>query len=319
MKEQAPYQQTENLLRPNMVHRRTKSLHAKTGALVVGLTLAIRELRHNKYNAPAIGCHLKIRGMDWSVTILKQVDRRMVHTLASVPLQARSTTTTSRSWKPAPGKIFQPAHHAVVRSTACDFKSMNLQLLQISNMKEKQRLVRIFDSRILTVSEKTPAHSRSYTIHLALLDPAPRRIYNINLNLLTAFMVLEVLTYALYALKDLHLAFVSGPYIYTAIILLAASSIIMLLLTIKSLNNKWIFHTARGKIEILELFNNNPDRARFQQCLDGLIKRIKKAKLEHQFSSAELAAAEVSEHRRLRDEGIISHEQYEQAKTNILF
>ncbi|MCI0508255.1 MAG: hypothetical protein L0Z73_19440 [Gammaproteobacteria bacterium] len=243
----------------------------------------------------------------------------MTHTLARVPFQARSTAIKSRTLNPNTSKKFRRANDAAVRFTACGFKSMNLQLLQVSNLKEKQRLVRIFDNRILIVSEKTPAQCRSYMIHLALLDPAPRRIYNINLHLLTGFMVLEVLTYTVYVLKDLHLTLLSSPCIHTAIALLAASSIIMLLLTIKSLNNKWIFYTARGRIEILELFNNNPDRARFQQCLDGLIKRINRAKLEYPVAGAELAAAEVSEHRRLRDEGIITSGQYEQAKTNILF
>ncbi|WP_455220369.1 SHOCT domain-containing protein [Kaarinaea lacus] len=199
------------------------------------------------------------------------------------------------------------------------FRSLTLELKQGSKFKEKQRRVRIFDNTILSVAEKTPKQRRSFMIHLALLDPTPKRIYNINMKLLTAFMVLEVLTYVAYVVKGLQLQFFSGYYIQTAIALLATSSVIMLLLTIKSFNNKWVFYTARGRIKILELFNNNPGRGQFQQVFGDLIDNINKIKSKNYFSNAKLAAAEVSEHRRLRDEGIITAEQYEQAKQNILY
>lgn len=200
-----------------------------------------------------------------------------------------------------------------------DFRKLTLKLLQVNNFKEKQRLICVFDQKVLKLTEKTPKQTRSYMIDLRLLDDAPRRVYNINLKFLTAFVVLEVITYTLYVLKDIGIAFLSNSYINAAIALLGASSIIMLLLAIKSFNNKWVFYTLNGRIPILELFNNNPNRDQFQKIFSGLIKNITKARSENRLSAAELEASEVSEHRRLRDEGVITHEQYEMAKANILY
>lgn len=199
------------------------------------------------------------------------------------------------------------------------FRCMTLKLRQGSQLNEKQRLLRVFDSTILSFAEKTPKRTRSFMIHLALLDPTPKRIYNINMKLLTTFIVLEVLTYVAYVLKDLHLKFLAGAPIYTIIALLATSSVIMLLLTIKSFNNKWIFYTARGRIALFELFNNKPNMGQFQQVFGDLINSINKIKSTSYFTETKLAAAEVSEHRRLRDEGIITPAQYELAKRNILY
>ncbi|WP_455201101.1 hypothetical protein [Kaarinaea lacus] len=200
-----------------------------------------------------------------------------------------------------------------------DAKKLTLKLLQVNNLKEKQRLVCVFDQKILKLTEKTPNHTRSYMIDLRLLDEAPRRVYNINLKYLTAFLVLEVVSYTLYVLKNLGLTFLSSSYVNTAIALLTAGSIIMLLLAIKSFNNKWIFYTLNGRIPILELFNNNPNRAQFQKIFSGLIKNIIKARSQNNLPAAAMEASEVSEHRRLRDEGIITHDQYEKAKANILY
>ena len=216
-------------------------------------------------------------------------------------------------------KIVLDSDDVNITPVASNFKSLTLELLQGSNLNEKQRLIRVFDNTILSVAEKTPKQTRSFMIHLALLDPTPKRIYNINMKRLTVFMVLEVLTYVVYVMKDLHLNFLSSSHMHTTIALLAASSIIMLLLTIKSFNNKWIFYTARGRIEILELFNNNPNSARFQRFFGDLINNINWIKSANYFPNEKLIPAEVSEHRRLRDEGVITAEQYEEAKRKILY
>lgn len=228
----------------------------------------------------------------------------------SKPQVSRGTTTRR--------VVLDPETNRLIPDPAT-FRSLTLELQQGSTLNEKQRRVRVFDNTILSVEEKSPQRKRSFMIHLALLDPTPKRIYNINLKLLTAFMVLEVLTYVMYVLKDLHLSFLPASHLHTVIALLATSSVIMLLLTIKSFNNKWIFYTARGRIEILELFNNKPGRGQFQQVFGDLINNINKINSKKYFSNKTLAAAEVSEHRRLRDQGIITAEQYEQAKRNILY
>jgi len=199
------------------------------------------------------------------------------------------------------------------------FRSLTLELKQGSKFTEKLRRVRIYDNTILSVAEKTPKQRKSFMIHLALLDPTPKRVYNINMKLLSVFIVLEVLTYVAYVTKGLLLQLLSGSYIHAVIAFLATSAVIALLFTIKSFNNKWVFYTARGRIKILELFNNKPGRGQFQQVFGDLIDNINRIKSKNYFSKTTLAAAEVSEHRRLRDEGIITAEQYEQAKRNILY
>jgi hypothetical protein len=240
----------------------------------------------------------------------------MAHSLA-YSRGARSTSLPRRTT--TQHRIISDLEASDLTPAPDTFRALTLELRQGSKLNEKQRLLRVFDNTVLSVAEKTPKQTRAFMIHLALLDPTPRRIYNINMKLLTAFMVLEVLTYVVYVLKDLHLQFLAGYPVHTTIALLATSSIIMLLLTVKSFNNKWVFCSARGRIELFELFNNNPGRGQFQQVFGDLINNINKIKSANYFTDAKLAAAEVSEHRRLRDEGIITSEQYEKAKRNILY
>ena len=220
----------------------------------------------------------------------------------------------------ATAEKINPASRNVTPSLArSDLRKITLKLLQLNNLKDKQRLICVFDQKVLKLTEKSSSQTRSYMIDLSLLDEAPRRVYNINLKFLTAFLTLEVITYAVYVLKTIGLGFLSSSYINAAIALLAASSVIMLLLAVKSFNNKWVFYTLNGRTPILELFNNNPNRKIFQKIFSGLIANISRARSENRLTAAQRQAKEVSEHRRLRDEGILTQEQYEKAKANILY
>jgi len=103
----------------------------------------------------------------------------------------------------ATAEKINPASRNVTPSLArSDLRKITLKLLQLNNLKDKQRLICVFDQKVLKLTEKSSSQTRSYMIDLSLLDEAPRRVYNINLKFLTAFLTLEVITYAVYVLKN---------------------------------------------------------------------------------------------------------------------
>lgn len=95
-------------------------------------------------------------------------------------------------------------------------------------------------------------------------------------------------------------------------------SLICLVFTIRSIKSVWQFRTNFGKVPVMEIINNIPSRSTVQEFIDHLSKVITNAGQTNYFTEAQNLAAELSEHRRLRDEGIISNSEYENVKSQIM-
>ena len=215
-------------------------------------------------------------------------------------------------------QIILDSNEHSITPTEEDRNNVNLEFRQSSKLHDVQQLIQIYDSHFVNVTEKTRKRSRSFMVNLALLNDKPGRIRNIEPKFLISALVMGVLAYMAFYLKSKGIDYFSSSYVYAGIALLATGSIISVILTARSFTNTWVFETARGRIPLIALFHNHPNKQQFHQFISEMINHIVMAKSEIRLSESQIMPLEVGEHRRLRDEGIISKPQYELAKANIL-
>lgn len=95
---------------------------------------------------------------------------------------------------------------------------------------------------------------------------------------------------------------------------LSLFSVICILLAIHRSYDKWVFSSECGHVNLIELLNNHPDMASFKTFIDQLTLQVRKAKQAKNKPLSECLAGELRELRRLKDETVISKNEYESAK-----
>jgi hypothetical protein len=100
---------------------------------------------------------------------------------------------------------------------------------------------------------------------------------------------------------------------------LAVCTGLVLVLAVFHSHGRLVFYSRNGRIPLLVLFNQNPDKDTFDAFVGILIDHIRKARqnlsLVHQ---NELLSTELKEHRRLMEAGVILGKRYDAAKARIL-
>ena len=203
-------------------------------------------------------------------------------------------------------------------SETIDLNQVTLELLQINKWKEQQKLIRIYDNKYLNVNEKQAKKTCSYNIHLTLLDPNPARKRHINLKYLFVAAGLFCLAYLIYLMKQLDFLGLSNTYMYSLIVLPITIGAMLMVYMIKQAKHVLIFYSNHGRVPVVEMFYKNPTKNQFNAFAGELFNYIQTVKANNYYNDSQTLAAELSEHRRLRDEGVFSDEVYEQAKANIL-
>ena len=192
------------------------------------------------------------------------------------------------------------------------------ELGQSIQLKEQLKLLRIFDRKFINVNEKTSHGVISYFFKVSMLDEKPRRKRNFKIFPLLSAMLLIALAWFTFSLKQGGLPILSSPYTYTAIIALIAIGLILIVYAIKEYRNTLVFYSQHGQIPIIELLYNVPDKSQFQGFVTELIECIKIQKSKMYYSKSQILAAELTEHRKLRDGGGLTAKGYETAKNNIM-
>jgi len=204
------------------------------------------------------------------------------------------------------------------QSETIDLNQLTLELLQTSNWKEQQKLFRIYDNKYLNINEKHAKKTRSYNIHLSLLDPNPVRKRSIKLKYLLIAGGLFCMAWLVYQMIQMGISGFSSPYMYSLVVLPATIGTMLIVYMIKQAKHVLIFYSNHGRVPVAELFYKNPSKNKFNAFAGELINCIQSVKAGNYYNDSQTLAAELSEHRRLRDEDVFSDEIYEQAKVNIL-
>jgi hypothetical protein len=205
-----------------------------------------------------------------------------------------------------------------IRPTEKHLNTITLELLQINKSKKLQKLFRVYDDKILAITEKNRKKTSTWLINLIMLDESPKRKRGINMAYFFTGIGFGAAAFITSYLKTHGVAFLSSPYTYAAIGSLALIAVFLFGLMIKDFQNSLIFTTRHGRVPVVEFFHNNPDKTQYQGVISQLMEKIAAVQARYPIPDTKLLPAELGEHRRLRDEGLISTEQYNMAKARIL-
>ncbi|MEJ2643580.1 MAG: hypothetical protein P8180_01390 [Gammaproteobacteria bacterium] len=190
---------------------------------------------------------------------------------------------------------------------------------QSSRAKGYRVTYEIFNDHHLEVRvRRVHAKPRRYTIDLAFLSTEPIRRINIEWPALTAALAATVATVLLVTYP--HYA---GPppaltrWLPVAIVTGTVAGVVGLFGLYRS-SDKLVFHSQHGGAPLLELINRGRGNNEFQSFLQDITKRTRRARTQHYGTERDLLAAELREHRRLKEEAVISEDQYEAARSRIL-
>ena len=202
------------------------------------------------------------------------------------------------------------------------FNAITHELLQTSNMKEIQKLIRIYDHRYLNINEKNSRKISSFNVRISMLDPAPVKKFLFAFKHFLLAVVFFVIAAGAYKLIGTNIPFIpsrylTNPYMYSVIALASALGMFTVIM-IKRSRKVLIFYSRNGRTPILELLLRNPDKRTFNNFILELISCIRSITSNSYYTDAQILAAELSEHRRLRDEGLIRNAAYEKAKNRLL-
>lgn len=194
-----------------------------------------------------------------------------------------------------------------------------IELFQVSHLRASACHFSIFDGRYLSVhSKKLARKPRRYWVDLAFLDPTPHYFVRKDLYSLYAAGGLLGVTLIL-ALVSLwsQTPWQAQPWLPATVLTLTAA-VVSLLVFLHRTCSLVRFHSQTGDAVLVELLNNNPRRAPFNAYVRTLIQHIQAVHKSERRKQHETLGAELREHRRLKEAGILSESVYERARTRIL-
>ncbi|MCC6301949.1 MAG: hypothetical protein IT489_04010 [Gammaproteobacteria bacterium] len=197
--------------------------------------------------------------------------------------------------------------------------SILIQLSQVSYLRAQTSHYTIFDRRFLSVYRKSfGGRARQYWIDLALIDSTPHFfVKNDRHSLYTSGGMLGLC--AILTLASLFSRMPWYAHAWSPLTLLSlCAAVIALLVFVHRSQNLVRFHSQSGDAVLLEMYNNAPNRAEFETFGRELVQHIQAAQRSDRRKPDQKLGAELREHRRLRDQGILTEEVYAAARDKIL-
>jgi hypothetical protein len=153
-------------------------------------------------------------------------------------------------------------------------------------------------------------NTRNYTIDIGILDPHPKRVVKICWSYLLIFIAL---CGAAWFLASISLALKTT----LLSIILGACAGLSLIVAIYRSHDRLVFYSQYGRAPLVVLFNRSPDRMTLGSFTDALVQQINDARVRCPDANESLSE-ELKAHRRLMEEGGISHKRYDIVKQRIL-
>lgn len=197
------------------------------------------------------------------------------------------------------------------------FNKVSAQLVQIQKWKRCSLGAQILDDKFLFVKSYQRGRSAKYWYNLMFADPVPKRHQSIDWRWGLASLVFFLNAAGLLAIEHYYQLSARFVYFNSITVVLVTLGLIGFLMMIYKAKNALVFHTLHGQMPILSLAVNNPSKEEYQsfakslrQCIEQLQQRAHKVNNQ--------LAKELGEHRRLKDENVVSEQEYEKAKNRIL-
>ena len=196
---------------------------------------------------------------------------------------------------------------------------IDFEFEQASRLRGTYRKLTIFNGNYCYQAIKNK-HERKYKyrVNLSYLDPHPIRERSIAWKWLYATLGLALLGILL--IYSAWFANWIEPSIYflAFLVIEVSATLICLLLFMHNTYDRIIFKSQYGRIKFIELLNRYPDKKSFREFVGRFILQIKQAARKKAYSQSTFLSQELVELRRLKDETVITEQEYEIAKTFIL-
>ena len=185
------------------------------------------------------------------------------------------------------------------------------ELEQINRMRRCRSQFTLYNNHRLAVrTQGALQNSRDYEVDLGILDPHPRRQLRIAWHYVLGFAVLSGAA----GFLAFFSATTNGTLLSVVAIAFAALSLV---LALYCSHDRLVFYSQHGRVPLVVLFNRLPDRATLDAFTHTLVQEIEGARALDPPTS-ETLSEELKEHRRLREEGVISCRRYDIVKQRIL-
>jgi hypothetical protein len=202
--------------------------------------------------------------------------------------------------------------------TEASFQNVTLQLAQINKWKRQGLSAQVLEDKFVFIKKYHNGKTKQYWLNLLFLNPQPefKRIIDWRWGIASFLMILvAVLIITADNAFDLSRVF---SYVVSAVILLLTGASITLLVMLQRMRNSVTFSTVNGCVPVIELTNNKPSKAAFETFISAFCQRIGQTKKSNTFNHNSLLAAEMAEHRRLHEEGVLEETHYQKAKRRLL-
>jgi len=189
---------------------------------------------------------------------------------------------------------------------------INFEFEQSNKLQGKLRQLTVFnDSQCHQKIQHKHRRKYKFRVDLAYLDPRPFHVRHIVWKWLYASLALWTMDAAL-VFSGL---FDSGSIIFLGAVTATTVAALMTLLAFFYLSHNTVYFRSKyGKIRLLELAYNNPNKKSFQGFINKFVAQINKSSSARKMNPSQFLASELKELRRLKDEAIVPEESYEKAK-----
>ena len=197
-------------------------------------------------------------------------------------------------------------------------EKINFEFTQSSKLRGIYRKISIFNDHHCYQSIKNK-HKRKYKyrVDLSFLDPRPFRERKVAWNWLYGSLGLALIGIVMIFLGWYSGLFTPTTYYETSLIVIISAMLISLLLFMHNSYDKVVFKSQYGRVKFIEVLNKNPNKNAFRKFLSRFVKQVKNEKSKKVFSQSKFLTRELQELRRLKNEDVISGEQYESGKALI--
>ena len=195
---------------------------------------------------------------------------------------------------------------------------INEEFSQSSSLKGLQYRFTLFnDNQCYQHKERKHGGKFKFRINLGYLDPKPVHRFQLAESWLIGTAILAIVSLLMVYLNWFRPGTINSSLGMTLTIAAVTLCLLSLLLTILKSGNRVYFYSQFGRASILELLNANPDKKSFNNFMQTLSQFIISAQASARLDRTEQLAQELKELRRLKDEMVISRQDYERAKKRI--
>jgi hypothetical protein len=197
-------------------------------------------------------------------------------------------------------------------------KALNSTLHQESNARGEKRTFEIYNEKFIKVKINSLVSHHSYHLNLSMLAPWPVRHRKISWQWLLAVIYFSIATLAYTAYLVYLPESTKLEKLLPFIIIFLLLSLGTFLMFLYRSPNVMEFKSRYGNCVVLSLLHNKPNPKDFKHFVEEIKLRSLTASQSLKINKSQMLNVELSELRRMQEEGILTQHDYEEAKARIL-